>query len=249
VIARFALVVLAALALTGCGSKGDGANASAPAAHLAAVAPPAGEQWTDVVAVTPDGGYRMGNPDAPIKLVEYGSRLCPVCGNFGRTGQEPLENDYVKTGKVSYEFREFLVHGAPDMPGALLGRCVDPQAFFPLLEAMFQAQAQIEPKLADTRATAALQQSLAGAPPQKVANGWADYLGYIDFVKQRGIPEAKARACLNDKAALDRITQVMQDAAQNKNVNGTPAFFINGQQLENVYTWDGVKARLDAAGA
>ena len=247
-IGRIALVALTALLLAGCGTKGTDGNASAAAAPIAAVAPPAGQQWTDVVAKTADG-YRMGNPDAPLKLVEYGSRLCPVCGNFGRTGQEPLENDYVKTGKVSYEFREFLVHGAPDMPGALLGRCVDPQAFFPLLEAMFRDQDEMEPKLADSQAVARLQQSLAGASPQKVANGWADYLGYVDFVKQRGIPESKARACLNDKPALDHITQVMQDAAQNKNVNGTPTFFLNGQQLENVYTWDGVKARLDAAGA
>jgi protein-disulfide isomerase len=41
----------------------------------------------------------------------------------------------------------------------------------------------------------------------------------------------------------------MQDAAQHRNVNGTPSFFLNGQQLANVVTWDGVKARLDAAGA
>ena len=168
---------------------------------------------------------------------------------FGRTGQEPLENNYVKTGKVSYEFREFLVHGAPDMPGALLGRCAGPGPFFPLLEAMFQDQDKMEPKLADQQATSALQQSLVNAPPAKVATAWAEYLGYIDFVKQRGIPEAQARACLNDTKALDAITKVMQDASQNKGVTGTPTFFINGVQQQNVYTWDALEPRLKAAGA
>lgn len=245
---RFGLLAIPLVVLAACGGKGGDANSTAPAAAIAAVAPPAGQKWTDVVAQTAEG-FRMGNPNAPLKLVEYGSRLCPTCGNFGRTGQEPLENDYVSTGKVSYEFREFLVHGAPDIPGALLGRCAGPEPFFPLLEAMFKAQDQMEPKLADRNGVSALQSSLVGASPAKVATGWAEYLGYIDFVKQRGIPEAKARACLTDTKALDQITKVMQDAAQNKHVTGTPTFFLNGEQLQDVVTWDELQARLKAAGA
>lgn len=246
---RFAFLAVPLLFLAACGGKGGDANSSTPAAPVAAATPPAGKQWTDVVVKTDDNGYRMGNPDAPIKLVEYGSRLCPTCGYFGRTGQEPLTNNYVKTGKVSYEFREFLVHGAPDIPGALLGRCAGPGPFFPLLEAMFQAQDQMEPKLADQKATTALQQSLVGKIPAQVATAWAEYLGYIDFVKQRGIPEAQARACLNDTKALDSITKTMQDASQNKGVNQTPTFFLNGNQLSNVATWEQLEPQLKAAGA
>ena len=245
---RFAFLAAPLLALAACGGGGD-ANSSAPAAPVAAVPPPAGQQWTEVVSKTPEGGFRMGNPDAPIKLVEYGSRLCPTCGYFGRTGMEPLENNYVKTGKVSYEFREFLVHGAPDIPGALLGRCAGPGPFFPLLEAMFQNQDEMEKKLADTQATTALQRSLQGADPAKIATAWAEYLGYIDFVKQRGLPEAKARACLQDSKDLDEITKVMQDASQNKGVNGTPTFFLNGERLDGVNGWDQLEPRLKAAGA
>lgn len=244
---RLAFFAVPLLLLAGCG--GGNADNSTAAAPVAAVAPPTGKQWTDVVSKTDAGGYRMGNPDAPIKLIEYGSRLCPTCGAFGRNGMEPLENDYVKTGKVSYEFREYLVHGAPDIPGALLGRCAGPGPFFPLLEAMFQAQDQMEPKLADTAATNQLQQSLAGAPPAKVATGWADYLGYVDFVKQRGIPESQARACLNDTKALDQITQGMQKANQEFNVTGTPTFILNGNVLQNVFNWETLQPRLKAAGA
>ena len=55
------------------------------------------------VVATPEGGHRMGNPNAPIKLVEYGSRGCPVCGRFAAEGMEPLRTKYISTGKVSYE--------------------------------------------------------------------------------------------------------------------------------------------------
>jgi protein-disulfide isomerase len=53
---------------------------SAPSDQPAAkVAPPAGKAWQDVVVKTPEGGYLMGNANAPIKVVEYGSLSCPHC--------------------------------------------------------------------------------------------------------------------------------------------------------------------------
>ena len=55
--------------------------------------------------MTPEGGFRMGNPAAPIKLVEYGSLACPHCRHFEETGYKPLLQTYVRTGRVSYEFR------------------------------------------------------------------------------------------------------------------------------------------------
>ena len=242
------LLSLAAV-LAACHKQPDVVNDTVPVAKASAVAAPAGQDWTQVVSKTPEGGYRMGNPDAALKLVEYGSRTCPTCGAFGREGMQPLETNYVKSGKVSYEFREFLVHGPPDLPASLLGRCGGAQPFFPLLEAMYRDQAQFETKLEDQAATGKLQASLAGAQPPKVANSWGDYMGYVDYVKQRGIPEAKARACLSDQAEIKQLVDMMQDAQSNKNVTGTPSFFLNGRQLEGEVAWPQVEQSLKAAGA
>ena len=75
----FSLAVAAAL-LAGCGSGEDG---SVPQGEVAAaVEAPAGQQWFDVVATTPEGGWLVGNPNAPVKLVEYGSVTCPACAAF-----------------------------------------------------------------------------------------------------------------------------------------------------------------------
>src|SRR3546814_3838677 len=82
----------------------------------------------------------MGNPNAALKLVEYGSRSCPTCGVFGRDGIPPLEENYVKTGKVSFEFRDFPVHGGPDLGLSPLGRCVSESAFFPIPEQTYASQ-------------------------------------------------------------------------------------------------------------
>jgi|UniRef100_UPI0035CB9709 protein-disulfide isomerase len=243
---RILFAAVAALSLASCGGSGTGGNvvASAP---VAAKAAPAGQKWTDVVSKTPEGGYVMGNPDAPVKLVEYGSRICPTCGAFGKTGQKPLTDNYVATGKVSYEFRDYMVHGAPDFAPALLGRCVGTATFFPLLEAMFMGQDQFEKPLGDQAATNALQAKLQGKAPNEIAAAWADYLGYVDFVKQRGLPEAKARACLADKKGLEELIGMM-NTGQGATVTGTPTFFLNGNKIDGV-SWSDVEPALKRAGA
>ncbi len=244
------LMMIAAVplfALAACGGGGDGANSDAPAAPVAAATPPAGQEWTEVVSKTPEGGFVMGNPDAPLKLVEYGSRSCPTCGHFGRTGMEPLENDYVKTGKVSYEFRDFPVHGAPDLGLSTLGRCVSESAFFPILEQTFINQQQIEEKLTSDGARQ-LQQQLVGKSPTEVATAWAEFLGYIDFVKQRGVTEQQAKACLADQKNVQAVVDMAQQGSEN-GVTGTPTFFLNGEQLENTITWEQLEPKLKAAGA
>ena len=85
-------------------SRSPWRSAFAPAANRRKPAP---RDWSRTVAATPEGGFRMGNPNAKVKLVEYGSLACPHCRHFEETGYKPLVQQYVRTGRVSYEFRNF----------------------------------------------------------------------------------------------------------------------------------------------
>ena len=237
------VAVSALLALAACGGD-NGGNITAPANSVAAVAAPQGQDWTQVVSRTPEGGYVMGNPNASLKLVEYGSRTCPTCGAFGQTGMQPLENTYVKSGKVSYEFHDFMVH-APDLGVAILGHCAGTAPFFPILEQMYLEQPQFLEKL---ESAGSFQQSIQGRTPQAQAVAWVEHLGYIDFLKQRGVPETQARACLADPKLMKAVTDLSQTAID-KGVTGTPTFFLNGQKLENQVQWSQIEQSLKAAGA
>src|SRR5262245_41461876 len=87
-----------ALVATGCGKKdADTTNVAGPAAPEA---PYTGKDWSETIVETPEGGFRMGNPDAAIKLVEYASLTCPHCRDFTKAAAEPLKANYVRTGKV-----------------------------------------------------------------------------------------------------------------------------------------------------
>jgi protein-disulfide isomerase len=240
---RFAMLALPAFALiASCGSKEGNTTASVP---VAAAKAPAGTDWTTTVSETADGGFRMGNPDAPLKLVEYGSRTCPHCAKFAADSATGLPK-YVESGKVSYEFRDFPIH-APDVAAIILGRCGGPAPFFAILEQMFAAQPQMMPKLeglpADTQAKVQ-----AMAPLQQAAF-WADTVGYREFVEQRGVTTAAANACLADNGALDKITKSLSTADTKFHVSGTPTFILNGDVMADINTWDGVEKALKSAGA
>ncbi|WP_174279346.1 DsbA family protein [Sphingomonas bacterium] len=246
------LVALAsALALAACGSSGSGggtAPPTAPAGSIAAVPPPAGQDWTQTVSRTAEG-FVMGNPQAPIKLVEYGSRLCPTCGALARDGYQPLTDRYVKTGKVSFEFREFLVHGAVDVPPALIGTCVGPEPFFALLEQMFANQESFEDAL--QKAPPATQQRIDAAPVATRFKLMGDAMGLTAFVQARGVPAATAAACLTDTKRIDALTKQTQDKGPGGDgtVSGTPTLLLNGRVADGVITWPALDAALKRAGA
>ncbi|MFA6116097.1 MAG: thioredoxin domain-containing protein [Sphingomonas sp.] len=246
---RIAYAVLPALILAGCGSGGTGGNSSAPAAApVAAVPAPAGKAWVDTVEKTPEGGYRMGNPNAAVKLIEYGSRTCPHCAVFDAEGFPALKSGPIASGKLSYEFRDYPIHGSGDIPPILLGHCVAPDQFFPMLDQMMLSQQQL---LGDgsKQVPEADQARLANASPEEVATYFAQFYGYLDFVKQRGVPDAKARACLADKAMLTEIAKNTDAANQQYKIQGTPTFIVNGDVVPDVAEWKALQPALKAAGA
>ena len=136
--ARYVLLAFAAapLALGLAACKKDGETAAPAGSPIAKIAAPTGQKWDTVVAATAAGGMLMGNPAAPIKLVEYGSLSCPHCARFAVEAMEPLKTEFVSSGRVSYEYRSFAIH-PQDVPLTVMIRCAPKESFFPLLEQVY----------------------------------------------------------------------------------------------------------------
>lgn len=242
---RMTIAGVALFALAACNS---GANNSAVATSspVAAVAPPAGTEWTTTVTATPDGGFLMGNPKAPIKLMEYGSVTCPTCQAFSIQGAKPLKTKYISTGKVSYEFRSFLIHG-PDVMATSLLQCGGPGPFFALLEANYTGLNEWEGKIfALPKEELARLQALPIAA-QNVE--MARISGLDQFVIQRGVSSEAAQKCLTDPATPEKLVKQRDRATNEFGVQGTPTFFINDKIVPNVSSWKDLEPELRAAGA
>lgn len=234
------------LLLAGCGSEGGDTGNVATAADsgpIEQIPAPNGGDWTQVVSATPEGGFIMGNPDAPVKLVEYASMTCPHCAAFSGNASEAIKNEYVKSGQVSFEFRNFVLNGI-DMAASLLARCQGPGPFFQLTDQVFAAQDQWMQGFQNmSEATA---QQLQTLPPEQQIPALAEAGNLYSFFQMRGLPQAKAKACVSDKQAVEQLV-AMGQRATDQGIQGTPTFMINGEVVEGAATWDQIEPRIRGA--
>lgn len=229
----------AMLLLSGCDKQ-----VALPEKETTAAAPVAGK-WLETTVMTPEGGMMMGNPAAKIKLVEYGALTCSHCADFAKESHDELRAMIAK-GTVSYEFRNFLLN-AIDVPAAILARCSGPGPFFTIADQLFAAQPEWLGEAKNITATD--QSQWASFPPDLLAQVLADKLGLIKFVRDRGIGIEKAKACLSDKVAIEKLGNMTKVAMDEYKVSGTPTFLINGQVVEGVGDWGKLRTTLKEAGA
>jgi protein-disulfide isomerase len=233
-----------ALGVAACKKDDAGSAGAVSAAPLAKVPPPAGKAWSDVIATTPEGGYRMGNPNAPIKLVEYGSLTCPHCAAFAKESNDDLVN-FVNSGRVSFEFRNFI-RDPIDMTSAMLVRCAPPESFFGLVHATFANQAAMFDKIKAAGDKAYAQ--VTALPADKRLQGLAELTGLEDFFAGNGLPKAQAQQCLADTAKASVLAKQNEVAEKDKGIDSTPTLFVNDAKLDTPL-WADTKARLEASGA
>jgi len=234
-----------ALALAACGSGADEAGVAQASEPVAAVAAPGGGSWTDQVTRTEQGGWLVGNPEAPIKLVEYGSLTCPACAAFSETGAQQLHEDYIDTGRVNFEFRSVLIHGAPDLLLTRMLECGATQSAVPLAH---QVWGNLDTLLAPMQANQAALEQAAALPENQRFVAMAQTAGLLDWFAARGIGTEQARACLADAPAMQQLAETTQAAAEAEGVNSTPTFFLNGSRIDAT-GWAEVEATLQRAGA
>ncbi len=241
----YILLVAAAMLPSAACSAEKGSDASSnSSAPIKPIAPPQGGDWTKMVVKTPQGGVLMGNPNADVKIVEYGSLTCPHCAEFAEQGAPQLIDKYVKSGRVSYEFRNYLRDGL-DMALSLVAHCAGPEKFFPLADAAFKSQRDLFEKA--QAATPEQQQQLQANPSPQL---FAEIAGVQQWAAQRGVPSARSNACLTNQTLQNQLQQTTNDVTtQYPDFSGTPTFLLNGKMLED-RTWDKLEPAIrDALGS
>lgn len=178
-------------------------QAQAQAAQAQTPQPPSGP-----VDIPLGDAYVMGDPNAPITIIEYTDFQCPFCSRHFEQTVPLLRENYIDTGIVRYVFKDFPL--AQIHPQAVLAanaaRCAgDQDAFLAMHDALFANQAQWN------------NQNNA----EDLFNQYADELG---------LDGEQFATCLANRTHEEAITADLNEGA-GFGVNGTPAFFINGYFL------------------
>ena len=149
-------------------------------------------------------GYTLGDPDAPVRLIEFSDFGCGYCRQFHEEVWPTLEQEYVETGKVFWKYVPMILGIFPNaMDAAQAGECAAEQGRFrDMQDRLFAAQRE-----------------------WKGSDQAEDVL--VSIATDLGLDLPRWRACIQDGTRDDRIaagTQLSQQAG----VRGTPTFFVVG---------------------
>lgn len=164
----------------------------------------------------------LGDPNAPVSVVEYASFTCPHCANFHAATFKQLKADYIDTGKVHFIYRE-VYFDRFGLWAAMVARCAGPEKYFGIAEILYDQQKQW---------------TGSGEPGQI-----ADALRKIGL--SAGMEADKLDACLQDGAMAQAMVAVYQQNAEKDDVRSTPSFVIDGEKYSNMSYAD-FRAILDA---
>lgn len=221
----------AALFISGIPATGPSPAAAAPARN-----------WNNVVTTTPSGAHVLGNPAAPLKLVEYVSYTCPHCAHFEQQSEVAIRLGYVQPGKVSVEVRNY-VRDAVDLAAALLTNCGPPQGFFLRHTAFLRSQ---DRWIATLTNAGERQRQRWSTPDFKTRMRYvASDFGFYALAASRGIDRPTADRCLADEAKARQLA-AMSAEGDNLGVTGTPSFLINGLLLAGTHDWRTLEFQLQA---
>jgi len=152
----------------------------------------------------------LGNPDAPITIVEYASLTCPHCAHFTNDVLPELKKRWIDTGKAKLVLRDYPLD-EPALRAAMIARCAPPDRYYAFIDTFFGAQEK-----------------------WVTARDYRDALARL--VKLGGMSREEFDNCLKNTALENRIVEGRLIASKELDVNSTPTFFINGTKFTGAPT-------------
>lgn len=169
-------------------------------------------------------GHTMGDPGAPIAVVEFSDFGCPYCARFARGTLPGIKEEYINQGLVRWRYVPVTFGFAG---GELMGaaaECAARQggtaAFWPVHDLFYARQVALRGEDARPR--------------------------LLDWLAELGLDRGAVDACIRDPAThqlLDRNNE----AAERWYVRGTPTFVVNGVPMSGAMPIEFFRQVFDTA--
>jgi protein-disulfide isomerase len=203
------------------GAQPYGVFTQALDALLAGEAPPTAEPAAPAPKPTPatitasDEALVLGQPDAPVTIVEFSDYQCPFCERHFLETWPQLRAEFIETGRVRYVFKDLpLTNIHPQAPKAAeAARCAGEQgAYWDMHDQIFRGQSE-----------------------------WAGKDNHVEVLKsyaaELGLDTTAFNACLDSGRWASAVDADLQEG-MGLGVRGTPTFFIDGYPLVGAQPFD-----------
>jgi protein-disulfide isomerase len=152
-------------------------------------------------------GVEVGDPDAPITIMEFGDYQCPSCQHFASNVKPQIDLAYVHTGTARFVFHDFPLSQHPHaFLASRAARCALDQGseyYWPYHDLLFRHQASWSP---------------SPGPPL------GDFESYAEEI---GLDGGEFEGCLNSDRFAEVVTANVQLGTE-LGVSGTPTLYVSG---------------------
>jgi len=178
----------------------------------------------DTANAGPAQGYLLGNPDAPVKILEYADFECPACAGFATITEPDVRTRIVETGLANLTYYDFPLTNHPNtMPASHAAACADEQGkFWPMHDRIFQGQDEWNARATDS--------------PKAF---------FQRYAREVGLDEDRWETCYDARKYARRINANLADGLR-RGVSSTPSFVIGNKLYPGSMTYDQMKAIVDA---
>ncbi len=151
-----------------------------------------------------ENDFFIGDPEAPITIIEYASMSCSHCADFHNNTLEDLKTEFIDTGNVRFVFRDFPFN-YPALAGSMMMRCVPTEARYEYMNALYKLQKNwVIRDNAKTRAE------------------------LYKIMQSGGMQQEEFDNCLSDVDLENDLLEGVMKAQSEFNIRSTPSFIVNG---------------------
>ena len=210
------VVLIAILAIVAFRGSSGGAPTGGAIVPSLGGADPTPSAPIDMESLLDDDAVK-GDENAPVTIIEWSDYECPFCARFYSETETLIDEQYVKTGKVKFVYRDFpLGFHANAQKAAEAAECAGEQGkYWEMHDLIFE---------------------------QGVQGG---VTGFKQYAKQLSLDTAKFDDCLDSGAMAGEIQQDMADGAA-VGIQGTPGFIVNGKLVSGAQPFAVFKQVIDA---
>lgn len=172
------------------------------------------------------GSPLLGDPSAPITIVEFGDYQCHQCYNWFHNTKPALMHDYIETGKVNLVFVDLAFLGKDSPKAAQASYCAEDQGMYWKYHNLLYTSQE-----------------------SQIDGGWANPERLKAFAFSLDLDMELFEDCLDSGKHSKRV-QFNSQQARDHGVRGTPGFFIVGpdgqEQLRGAQPFSVFKQVLDS---
>jgi protein-disulfide isomerase len=162
------------------------------------------------IKISADNDPIIGNPNAPITIIEFSDFQCPFCAKFHVETLPLIMNEYIKNGQVKLVFRDFPIQNIhPNaLPASVAAECANEQEKFKEMhDILFEKQ-----------------------------NDWSNQtldnviITFNQYASDMGLEEKEFDSCLKNGKYIEEIQKDLDDGRA-YGISGTPGFFVGNNQI------------------